>query len=272
MNRVLIILFLLIPFLTNAQLVKELKKTIELVMPKKAGDELCGTRGAGVAWHPGQKKYYAAFAGNTGFPLAVFNESGKRLSDEDLTCMNDLRGIWYNSKTKMLSGNGFNELGWFSYTLDMAGIPTSSKVYAAGMNQPGDQSVGTYNAKADHVYFLEGQRIYVYTEDGMQDEDSTIRLYAGINKKEAVNEGDPSIMPKDYNSTFLAFTGISKAELAILNTTEKQVELYNRKTGLLTQKLRLPADLPTWDFFNFSYSNGTYWAFDQETRTWTGYK
>src|SRR5215831_11978397 len=61
-----------------------LKKVIELKMPKTASDDMPGTRGASVAWHPLQKKYYAVFAGNMDYPLAVFDEKGKRLSDDDL--------------------------------------------------------------------------------------------------------------------------------------------------------------------------------------------
>ncbi len=244
-------------------------------MPKQAGDTLCGTRGAAVVWHPVQKKYYAAFAGNARFPLAVFNEAGRRLSDENLACMYDLRGLWYNTKLKKISGNGYNNIGWFSYTLDLKGIPVSSEVYAAGMNQPEAQSVGTYNAKANQVYFLEGQRIHVYNKEVMLEEDSTVTLYPGLSKKPPVDEeepAEPSSHSKDYSSTVLVYTGIPKAEFGLLNVVEKQVELYNRKTGFLTQKLKLPADLPTWGAFNFSYANGVYWAFDQGTRTWTGYK
>ena len=43
-----------------------------------------GNNGASVAWHPQQKKYYASFAGNATYPLAVFSENGKRLSANDL--------------------------------------------------------------------------------------------------------------------------------------------------------------------------------------------
>lgn len=275
MRKILVILFLTISSLSKAQLVKELTKTIELVMPKKSTDSMPGTRGGAVAWHPVQKKYYAAFAGNRQYPLAVFSETGKRLSDDKLTCMYDLRGLWYNPKLKKICGNGYDDIGWFSYSLDVKGIPVNSEVFAAGMNQPGYQSVGTFNAKANQVYFLDGQRIYVYNEQAMQEEDSTIKLYPGMAKKPVVDteeQGEPALISEDYNYTVLLYTGIPKAEFGLLNTYKKQVELYNRKTGLLTQILKLPANLPTWGAFNFSYSNGTYWAFDQETRTWTGYK
>ena len=274
MKRLLIILSLALPLLSQAQLEKELKKTIQLVMPKTAEDDMPGTRGGAVAWHPVQKKYYAAFAGNQAYPLAVFDVQGKRLSGDDLTCMHDLRGLWYNPKLKKICGNGYYDVGWFSYTLDAKGIPVKSDVIAAGMNQPGEQSVGTYDAKTDKVFFLEGTRIFMYNKNFMQEEDSTIRLYPGMTKKPVVDmeDSEPGPIDEAYNYTVLLYTGEPKAEFGLLNIDKKQVELYNRKTGLLTQVLKLPADLPTWAAFNFSYANGTYWAFDQATRTWTGYK
>ena len=273
MKKIFITLFLVLPFLMDAQVVKTLKKTIELTMPKTVDDEMPGTRGAAVVWHPVQKKYYAAFAGNGGYPLAVFNGTGKRLSGEEQTCLNDIRGMWYNPKLKKLCGNGYADLGWFSYKLDAKGMPEESEVYAGGLNQPGDQSIGVFNASSNMVCFLYGQNVYVYNEEAMEEEDSTIRLYAGINKKENIDEDDDaSALSEDYNYNVLIYTGIPKAEFGLLNVTERQVELYNRKTGLMTQKLKLPADLPTWPAFNFSYANETFWAFDQDTRIWTGYK
>jgi hypothetical protein len=113
----------------------------------------------------------------------------------------------------------------------------------------------------------------MYNKDAMQEEDSTIRLYPGVSKKEDIDIDDAGeTLSEDYSSNVLIYTGIPKAEFGLLNVVEKQVELYNRKTGLMTQKLKLPADLPTWPMFNFSYTNGIYFTFDQETRIWTGYK
>lgn len=280
MKKALFILLLLSPFLIQAQLVKTLKKATTLTMPGKVyvsyrtgEDSIPGTRGGAVAWHPGQKKYYAAFAGNQSYPLAVFNAGGKLLSDDKLTCMYDLRGLWYNSKMKKLCGNGYNDIGWFSYKLKSNGIPEDANIDAAGMNQPDPQSIGTYNWKSNSICFLYGQEIYVYDEGAMQVNNGTVRIYAGISKKENIDKDDDvEYLSDDYSSNVLIYTGISRAEYGLLNVMERQVELYNEKTGLLTQKLKLPYDLPTWPSFNFSYANGIFWAFDQDTRTWTGYK
>ena len=280
MKKIFFSLLLTLPFYLNAQVEKTLKQTILLKMPstvyvsKNTGlDSMAGTRGAAVAWNPLLKKYYAGFAGNVSYPLAVFDVTGKLLSGEDLTTMEDLRGLWYNPKLKKLCGNGYSDIGWFSYKLDAKGIPFEIEIDAAGMNQPGEQSIGVYNAKSNRVCFLFGQNIFVYNADGTQNEGSTIRLYPGLSKKEDINEGDPGeTLGEDYSTNVLFYTGITNSEFGLLNVVERRVELYNQKTGLLTQKLILPADLPTWPAFNFSYANGIYWAFDQDTRTWTGYK
>jgi hypothetical protein len=113
----------------------------------------------------------------------------------------------------------------------------------------------------------------MYNADAMQEEDSTLRLYPGISKKEDIDEEDDGeYLDEDYNYNVLIYTGIPKAEFGLLNITENQVELYNSKTGLMTQKLKLPADVETYPAFNFSYSNGIYWFFNMDTRIWTGYK
>lgn len=271
---------MLAPVLLEAQLVKTLKKSITLKMPGKVFvsyntgyDSLPGTRGAAVVWHPKQKKYYAAFAGNKSFPMAVYDDKAKLLSDDRLTCVYDLRGLWYNEKLKKICGNGYNDIGWVSYKLKTTGIPEDATIDAAGMIQPGAHSIGTYNSKLNAVCFIYGQEIYLYDEGAMQMDNGNIRLYAGISKKENIDKDeDGTYISDNYSNNVLLYTGISRAEYGLLNIKEKQVELYNEKTGLLTQILKLPYDLPTWSSFNFSYSNGVYWAFDQGTRTWTGYK
>ena len=76
--------FMIGTFLLHAQVGgRTLKKVMELKMPKTADDDMPGTRGASVAWHPLKKQYYASFAGNTEYPHAVSNATGKRLSGDD---------------------------------------------------------------------------------------------------------------------------------------------------------------------------------------------
>lgn len=250
---------------------KPLKKVIELKMPKTVDDDMPGTRGANVVWHPVQKKYYASFAGNVGYPMAVFDATGKRLSEDELTTMADTRGLWYNAVAKTISGNGYNEFGWFAYKLDSKGIPTDLDVTNEGMFQPDAQSVGTYNPLTKQVLFVFGSQVYMYNNDAeLQD---SVVIHWGRKKTDGADEDeDISEQPEDYNYTSLIYTGVKGQELGFLNVTNNDIELYDIKTGFLTKILSLPEEATAEQSFNFAFANGTYWLFDMEQRKWVGYK
>ncbi|TBR19314.1 MAG: hypothetical protein EPO57_03975 [Chitinophagaceae bacterium] len=250
---------------TQSQTTRVLKKTIELQMP---GEE--GSNGASVAWHPIQKKYYASFAGNAIYPLALFDVTGKKLSSDDLESQIDVRGLWYNPNTNLICGNGYKENGWFSYILDKNGIPEDFSILHNGQYQPSQQSVGSYNTKKDLLYFLNGIEIVVYNKYGEQLTDSTIRLSLNIDN-EFLDE-DEAYLEANFNTTTVVFTGILKSEFGLLNYTKPQIELYNMKSGAHTQILKLPDGAPAFNWFNFSFANGTYWLFDKDNRKWIGYK
>lgn len=251
----------------QAQTSPTLKKTLELKMPKTVDDDMPGTRGAGVAWHPVQKKYYAVFAGNAEYPLALFDVKGKLLSEEDLTAMIDTRGIWYDPVSKTIAGNGYGEGGWFNYKINSTGVPSDYNIKIEGMNQPDAQSVGAYNPAVKQVLFLYGDQVLFYDNKG-QVKDS-VEIHWGLKKGEDEDEIGSA---DDYNLTTVVYTGIKGQELGLLNTTLSQVELYDIKTGYLSKTFSLPDDAVTESMFNFAYTNGMYWLFNMEERTWTGYK
>ncbi len=140
----------------------------------------------------------------------------------------------------MICGNGYDETGWIKYRLDTKGIPEKLEVYIEGRNQPENQSIGTYNATSNLVCFLKRQNISVYTPDGMQEVDSTIRLFPGVSRiEDKPKNDDGAVINENYSYNILIYTGIPKAEFALLNILQKEVELYNRKTGLMTQKTQV---------------------------------
>lgn len=248
-----------------------LKKVLTLKMPKTADDDMPGTRGACVAWHPLQKKYYAVFAGNAAYPQAVFDDKGKRLSSDDQSAFIDTRGLWYDPVKKLVMGNGYDEGGWFSYVLDSKGLVEDYKPVLEGMYQPSEQSVGAYNPAAKQVLFLNGSLVYFYNETGT--EDSTLQIHWSRTKADGPAEDEEDEEEdNDYNYTTVVYTGIKGSELGFLNATAKQIELYDIKTGFLTKKLPLENDAKAEKSFNFAYANGTYWLFDMAKREWNGYK
>lgn len=242
-------------------------------MAKTEYDSMPGKRGAAIVWHPLFKKYYAAMAGNGQFPLCVFSPDGKRISTDDLTCQNDVRGLWYNAKKKAIEGNAYADGGWFRYTTDNKGMITGSEILQEDQHQPTEQCVGTYLPSLNYVVFLDGSMVRLYSaENGEIDE--SVRIHWGTSEKEGISddEEDDDVTDWRYNYTTVVYTGIKKAELGFLNHEEGRIELYDIATGFLTKIVELPVEAPINEAFNFSYTNGTFWLFDMENRTWLGYK
>jgi hypothetical protein len=257
-----------------------LKKVMELQMPDAVTDDMPGTRGACVAWHPGFRQYYAAFAGNGAFPFAVFDEKGLRKPNNTLTCELDTRGIWYHAPSKTLMMNGYDDIGWAKYTLDAKGIPTGLDVKFEGYeHQPTEQSVGVYKASDNQVLFLDNAVIWYYDAETGEEVDKTKDLFLGITPEMAKEDpsllkpSEPDIWQESYNTTSMAYTGKKGAEIGLLNLERQQIEIYNEAIGLLVQVLTLPMDaVELSDKFNFAYANGIFWLFDMEARKWLGFK
>ncbi len=273
MKSTILLLAITIAFTIQAQKTQTLKQVLELKMPKTPDDDMPGTRGASVTWHPLQKKYYAVLAGNVDYPMAVFDEKGKRLSPDNQIAMLDTRGLWYDPVTKLITGNGYNDNGWFTYKLDSKGIPTDLDVLKEGMNQPDAQSVGAYNHATKRILFVYGGFLYMYNNTGeLQD---SLAIHWGIKKPTTPNnehDEDEEEDNEDYNYTSLIYTGTKGQELGFLNTAKKQIELYNIQNGFLTKIVPLPESASTEPAFNFAYANGFYWLFDMDKRKWVGYK
>jgi hypothetical protein len=248
--------------ITSFSFAQTLKKVLELQMPEGEG-----TRGASVVYHTTQKKYYASFAGNAVYPMAVFDLKGKRLSGDSLTTQFDTRGLWYNTANQTIYANGYNDAGWMVYELDSKGIPSGILKKFDGIHQPGEQSVGTYNSKTNQVYFLSGRNVVGYNAKTAE----TVKELQLLIKDDG-EEADSILLPEKYNQVSLVFTGIPKAEIGLLNITDSQIELFDLVTGTQTKQLKLPSDAPKETMFNFAYANGIYWLFSIGKRTWIGYK
>lgn len=256
---------------------RTLKQTLQIKMPRTVDHEMPGTRGASITWHPIQKKYYAAMAGNMEYPLGVYSVTGKLVSTDELSTDQDVRGLWYNPAKKQIQGNTYNEGGWFYYTLNAKGIPLSNTVFVEGMNQPDAQSVGAFNPTKQVVYFLGANKVFAYSTSGKALDDGKEIHFGrtqadGPLENELEDEFDEPLTPEDYNYTTVVYTGLKGQELGLLNIISMEIELYDLASGFMTKKLVLPADASMNQSFNFSYANGMCWLFNMEERTWTGYK
>lgn len=240
---------------------KTLKKIMTLKMPEGEGEN-----GAGVAYNLATKRYYAAFAGNSNFELAVFNHKGKLLEEGSQTTMVDIRGLWFNTKKNKLQGNGYGETGWFEYVLNAKGIPKEVNTIYKGANQPHDQCAGAFNARANEVYFFDGETLSVY--DAATGEVKTSMMLEDMLQDEDFEENEVVL---DYSKYTVLYTGMLNKEIGLINETEHRIELFDLK-GTKTMHLELPHEQPIYPLFNISYSNGMFWLFNIEMRTWTAYK
>ena len=263
--------FLLITITANAQQKTRLKEVISLVMPDDAG-----ARAASLAWHPVLKRYYAPKSGNADYVMAIFDAKGKLVSPPELKTNFDIRGFWYNPKLKTFCANGYNDNGWITYTLDKKGIPVGINPICDSMCQPYPQSVGSFDVTKDLVYFLDGQQIVIYSSAG-QLQQTKIRLHINY-KNEAEEEAaaydddEANETPENINNSVVVYTGMPKAEFALLDFSNKTIQLYDKRSGFLTKKLSLPANAPVNEMLCFSYCNNIFWLFDMKTKTWKGYK
>jgi hypothetical protein len=245
--------------------VKNLTETMRLKMPDGEG-----SNGTAVVWHPDLEKYYAAFAGNEGYPLAVFDKKGNRVSADDLVTGFDVRSLWYDAKHSQILGNGYAEAGWFRVELNKKPTIPVAKNLKVGQFQPEEHSVGMWDSGEKSVCFLEADtRSIVFFNEKFQ-ENKRLLLQPGIT--EEANMTTFGELPTDYNSSTAIALGNKKTNFGLYHSLDGQIECYEKDKGLLTEVWKLPTDAPKVPIFNLAYANNIVWLFDQENRTWIGYK
>lgn len=268
MKNVILVYLMLAVGLAQAQqkAVNEPRKLNKVLTLKITGEG--GANGAAVAWHPKQKKYYAAMAGNIIYPMQVYDATGKTLSDASVKTMFDVRGFWYNPTAGALQANGYDDFGWTQYVLDEKGIPKETTTLFEEMHQPEEQSVGAFVSKTNSIWFLNYETVELERYNLRTGElDTSVTLLLGAKTKAEAVDGDD--VKEDYNENAIVFNG---TDIGLLNVANRQIELYSLSSGLMKQALQLPEDAPVNSVLNFSYCNGIYWLFDKGLRVWIGYK
>jgi hypothetical protein len=256
--------------ISNAQSTREIRKTVELIMPKGNGDN-----GGTVAVNLKNRNVYATIVGNKTYSMAFFNGVGQMVSPPDLALLADIRGLWYNPALKTFQGNTFGG-NWINYVIDDAGIPYDVKPSFTKVPQPNANSIAVFNQRENVVYFLKGHTVVtVDINTGKPVPEKTYALKLGYTKKApapADYKADSLKIPDNYNSTTIIYTGITNAEFGLLNIDTREIELYSKQDGLLYQKLKLPKEAVPWEKFNFGFANNTYYLFDKQKRSWVGYR
>lgn len=253
------VLFCLL-FALPAQAIKvvKAKQKVKFVMK---GDK--GTNGAGVAWNPKAKVYYACFAGNVSYPLMMFSKKGK-LINETLKTLADVRGFWFNSSQNRIEGNAYldenTSPGYFYRNVDSKGVPgADTYVKFPELDAPTEQSVAAYDFNNDELVYRDREYVTRFSKkDGMKKGGLTLSLPEGVSWD-------------DISEYSIIYTGKKGEEYGVLDYSRGKVYLFDSSTGLATKSVTLPEEAPDPKMFNFSYANNMFWVFSTLSRTWYGY-
>lgn len=274
MKRILSVVtaMLLAVALIPAQAQKTLVPTVTIQLPE--GD---GSNAAAVVWHPVTKKYYTSMVGNAIYAMGIYDAKGNPI-EENIEAENDYRGFWYNPTTKRIEFNCYDSGGIGHLVLDGKGKIKSKMVDITGMNQPGSQCVGVYHPSSNSIIYLNAETYAVekYSAKTGMPIGTLTTLRVGCKKQSEAAEMDADTEASRWeyrNMSSVQYTGIPKAELAILNHDERIIELYDQTTGLMSKTfIKIPNSVTIHPSFNFCYNNGMWWFFNKEDRKWVGCK
>jgi len=204
-----------------------------------------GKNAAGISFSNNQ--YYTVLAGGSDHLVVIFDET--KAATFMSTTGFDVRGIWYNPKSKQFEGNAYGGSG--------IKVMISADVLLESI-QPDSKSGGTLDTTENEILYYYRNRIYrQHRETG-----------ASLGSIEI--SGLPS--EASMNTTAIAYTGIPKKEIALLNQQEKVILLINKSNGKVNEKIKLPEYAVTSKEYNFDYANGYFWLYDSNIRKWTGFK
>ena len=217
-----------------------------------------GTNATGVAFNPTLSLYYAAIAGNTGFPLETFSATGAPLFQTNTGF--DMRGMWWNPNTNQLESNGYNTGGIWKYNLNASGYALNTGISIfTGMNQPTAQSNGDYNCADNEIVYYNAGAI-------MRRNRTTNALIGSL----AIT-GLPVALG-NLNDNTICYTDCLAHEYALLDYVLKRVYFINKATGAYNGMSQLPATAVTNVSFRTSWANGLFWIYNTANLTWYSYQ
>ena len=214
-----------------------------------------GTNGSAVVWVPDGNYYVTCIAGNADFPLEAFDRSGKSLYAVPVGI--DIRGMWYNPKTKRLEANGAGDAGWYERIGATNGKPDGEwKLIVAGQNHPDFQSVLSYIPKK--------KKLVTYY-------DGNFSFWGRKNQKQKLRfqHGTPFGEKWFIDPTTACYTGNDDFPIAILELNAGKILYFDLKGKYLAGTLVDGTD--DISAFRFSFANGKAFIFDAEARIWNAF-
>lgn len=245
--------FLLGTFNANAQVIDYPKASLTLSISQTSG-----TNGSGITYDAKKGLYYVVIAGNKLFPMEVFSQNGTNIFKTDAG--SDMRGIWWNKKTKSIEGNCYADGGIVSMKLDESGYPSfgNTSIFEGGGHQPGSNVCGVFDGKKN-IYYFNGEQVVIYSRK-TGDQVSTLNVQLSNDKM------------RNLNYTSMIYTGKKKMEIGLLDYVNKKVYLFNKKDGSLTATINLPDSATTHESFRFGYANNYVFIYGTTNRSWVGYR
>lgn len=214
-----------------------------------------GYNGLSVAYHPEQRYYYCVFAGNGAYPLEVFDETGRQVYAT--TAGQDMRGLWYNPKTKSLGGTIFNFGGLFSIDVLEGGTPGIPNMTSFVFPGPDAQAVAVLDPVKQEVFCYRDGSIY------------PVALKSVKKKKPIALKGCPVAFDL-LNPNAMIYTGYKNYEFGLLDYLNGKVYYFNR-SGKYTHTTTLPREIPNAEMFRFAFCNDRIWLYNVDERIWYSY-
>jgi len=215
-----------------------------------------GNNGFAVAYNPKSGYYYAAFGGNANFALETFNSNGTKIFEQKTGY--DVRGMWFNPKTKSLEGNAYKGEGLYRLKIGKDGKPDQAVKITGPIDMPDDHSAGNFNAQTNEIWHYKNNKIYIYSV-----------------KKHTLKNTIPFYPPYDdysFVETNLFLTGKKGMELAMFDNYSYELVFFSQETGKIVGKCRIPLSFEPKDMFNISFCNNMLFVFDYNNKIWYGYQ
>jgi hypothetical protein len=248
----LTLFFLISGFSLDAQVIDQPKASLTIEFSQSSG-----TNASGMTYDPKRELYYTLIAGNETFPMEVFDAQGNNVYTTDAG--SDMRGIWWNKKTKSVEGNCYSDGGIVGMELNEKGYPSmGSKTLFSGSHQPSSNVCGVFDGKKN-IYYFDGERVSIYSRKSGE-KVSTLDVNLDNSKMGSLN----------YTS--MIYTGMKKMEIGLLDFANNKIYLINKKDGSLTSTVTLPSSVKAHESFRFGYANKFAFIYSTTTRSWTGYR
>ncbi|MFN8396742.1 MAG: hypothetical protein U0176_19105 [Bacteroidia bacterium] len=217
-----------------------------------------GTNACGITYIPGANVYVTAIAGNTSFPMEVFDREGNTLAS--LEVGKDIRGLWYNPKTSQLEANCYGSDGWYGLKINGQGIPDGEWTpIISGMFQPEEQSALSYVSSKGLLVTVGNNYFSTWKRSSKKPKE-----------KPRYFHGTPGDTDWYINPYVAAYTGNDAYPLAVLELNACQILYFDLK-GKYLGATKVD-NCPEMDGFRFGFANRHAFIYDEVDRNWKAYR